>query len=137
MSEKKKVYFAGSIRGGREDAELYKELINYIKTKAIVLTEHIGNEELLNKEKNLSDKVIYDRDMKWLKESNLIIAECTHPSLGVGYELARAETYNKPCFILYRKSKCNLSAMISGNQYFKIFGYEKKEEAFEIINKLL
>ena len=30
MSEKKNVYFAGSIRGGREDAELYKELINYI-----------------------------------------------------------------------------------------------------------
>ena len=137
MSNKKKVYFAGSIRGGREDAEIYKEIINFIKTKAIVLTEHIGNDELLNKEKNLTDKIIYDRDMKWLKESNLIIAECTHPSLGVGYELACGERYNKPCFVLYRKNKCNLSAMISGNQYYKIFDYEKKEEAFDIINKIL
>ena len=137
MSEKKKVYFAGSIRGGREDADLYKEIINFIKTKAIVLTEHIGNETLLNQEKNLTDKFIYDRDMKWLKECDLVIAECTHPSLGVGYELASAERYNKPCFVLYRKSKCNLSAMISGNEYYKIFDYENIKDAFEIINKIL
>lgn len=39
----KKVYFAGSIRGGREDAGLYRRLIQYIQKDNIVLTEHIGD----------------------------------------------------------------------------------------------
>ena len=37
-----KVYFAGSIRGGREDAQLYHDLIEEIKKTDIVLTEHVG-----------------------------------------------------------------------------------------------
>jgi hypothetical protein len=37
-----KIYFAGSIRGGREDAALYLEIIEYLKTFGEVLTEHIS-----------------------------------------------------------------------------------------------
>ena len=40
---RKKVYFAGSIRGGREDAELYKHIIEYIQRDNSVLTEHVGD----------------------------------------------------------------------------------------------
>ena len=38
-----KVYFAGSIRGGRHDAELYRKVINALKEKHQVLTEHVGD----------------------------------------------------------------------------------------------
>ncbi len=34
-------------------------------------------------------------DTTWLKESDLVIAKYTNPSLGVGYELAYAERLNK------------------------------------------
>ena len=138
MNSKKKVYFAGSIRGGRDDAQLYTDLISYIKTKnAIVLTEHIGDNNLLKNEKNLTDKEIYLRDIAWMKESDLIIAECTRPSLGVGYELAFAEKLQKSVNVLFRNKECHLSAMISGDEYFKIFSYETKEEAFKIIDQIL
>ena len=134
----KKVYFAGSIRGGRDDAKIYTELISYIKSKnANVLTEHIGDNNLLKQEKSLTDKEIYLRDIAWLKECDVVIAECTRPSLGVGYELAFAEKLNKPVNVLYRNKECNLSAMISGDDYFNIFSYETKEEAFNIIDKIL
>ena len=33
-----KIYFAGSIRGGRSDAALYHDIIEHIKEKDIVLT---------------------------------------------------------------------------------------------------
>ena len=46
-------------------------------------------------ESALSDKQIHDRDMKWLLESDLIVAEVTNPSLGVGYEIGRAIGYEK------------------------------------------
>ena len=40
----KKVYFAGSIRGGRADAGLYQKMIEHIKARGNnVLTEHVGN----------------------------------------------------------------------------------------------
>lgn len=38
----KKIYFAGSIRGGRVDAALYQQIINHIKETDIVLTEHMA-----------------------------------------------------------------------------------------------
>ena len=42
----KKVYFAGSIRGGRVDAALYQRMIAYIQRTDKVLTEHVGHPEL-------------------------------------------------------------------------------------------
>ena len=119
----KKIYFAGSIRGGRVDANLYKEIIEYMKKDNIVLTEHVGS--------NIS------QTEQLIKESDLIIAECTCPSLGVGYELAYAERFKKPCYIFYRKSQCQLSAMLKGNEYFKIYPYETKEEIFSILCEIL
>ena len=38
-----KIYFAGAIRGGREDAKLYEKIIGYLKEKGQVLTEHVGS----------------------------------------------------------------------------------------------
>lgn len=42
----KKIYFAGSIRGGRVDAELYGRLIKYMQKTSVVLTEHVGSPHL-------------------------------------------------------------------------------------------
>ena len=102
-----------------------------------VLTEHIGNLSISLLEDGNKDKQIYDQDTGWLKECDIVIAECTSPSLGVGYELAYAEKLNKECHLLYRKSKCQLSAMLTGNDYYHIYSYETKEEAFEIIDSIL
>ena len=37
----KKIYFAGSIRGGRNDATLYKRMIDYMKRTNVVQTRRI------------------------------------------------------------------------------------------------
>lgn len=86
-----KVYFAGSIRGGRIDANLYERLIKYIQKTDVVLTEHVGNLNLSEEGQTVTE--IYNQDTNWLRESDVLIAECTCPSLGVGYELAYAERY--------------------------------------------
>ncbi len=134
----KKVYFAGSIRGGRENADLFKRIIEYIKRTDIVLTEHIGNLKLSALEQGKDkDAAIYEQDMGWLRESDLVIAECTCPSLGVGYEMAYAEKLNKPCHIMYNRKKTELSAMLTGNPYFNIYQYTDEKEIYEIISKIL
>lgn len=133
----KKVYFAGSIRGGRIDAELYARIIRYIQRTDIVLTEHIGNPDLNLKEQGKMDVEIYEEDMVWLRESDVVIAECTCPSLGVGYELAYAEKIGKPCHIFYDRTKTHLSAMLTGNTYFQIHPYEDAESIFRTIDEIL
>lgn len=134
----KKVYFAGSIRGGRDDAALYADLIAFINQRAVVLTEHIGDQKINLKELGREgDAYIYERDTAWIRECDLLIAECTNASLGVGYELSYAEKYNKPCHLLYRRSRSQLSAMLTGDPYFYIYPYETREEAFQIISTIL
>lgn len=133
----KKVYFAGSIRGGRVDARLYKRMIEYIKTRADVLTEHVGDLSLsLYEGENGRDRMIYEQDTAWIRECDLLIAECTCPSLGVGYELAYAEKLEKPCCVFYDKNKGNLSAMINGDEYYNVFPYCDEEELFEKLSEI-
>lgn len=133
----KKIYFAGSIRGGRIDADLYRRIIEYMQRTSIVLTEHIGSPHLNLLEQGKRDIEIYDQDTAWLRESDILIGECTCPSLGVGYELAYAEKIGKPCHIFYDRTKTHLSAMLTGNPYFIIHPYEREDEIYPIIDSLL
>ena len=125
----KKVYFAGSIRGGRQDAELYKHIIEYIQRDNIVLTEHVGD---LSKSKTEgledSDEAIYKQDTSWLRESEVVI--------GVGYELAYAEAHGIPVHIFYCKSRTKLSAMLTGNKYFQIHPYKDEGEIYPLIDAI-
>ena len=134
----KKVYFAGSIRGGREDAAVYKRIIEYINATDTVLTEHIGLGSLSVKARTKEDDVhIYKLDTEWLRSSDVLIAECTNPSHGVGYELAYAEARNIPVYIFYDKSKANISAMLNGNAYFKVYPYENEAEIYSVLDEIL
>jgi nucleoside 2-deoxyribosyltransferase len=133
----KKIYFAGSIRGGRIDAELYSRLIKHMQQTSIVLTEHIGNPNLNLMEQGKRDVEIYEEDTAWIRESDVVIAECTCPSLGVGYELAYAEKLGKPCHIFYDKSKTQLSAMLTGNPYFHIHPYFSESDIYPVIDEIL
>ncbi len=135
---KKTVYFAGSIRGGREDAAVYKRMIDYINKTDIVLTEHIGLGNLSVKTRTKEDdEHIYERDTEWIRVSEVLIAECTNPSHGVGYELAYAEARNIPVHIFYEKSKANVSAMLNGNTRFKLYPYEREAEIYPVLDNIL
>jgi len=125
-----KIYFCGSIRGGRDLANTYATMIAWLRSYGEVLTEHLGsNEEIERKDRILSDKQIHDRDMKWVIESDLLVAEVTVPSLGVGYEIGRAIEMNKPVLCLYRENAdFELSAMISGSEQTEVKAYKKLDE---------
>ena len=135
---RKKVYFAGSIRGGRADAALYAALIAHIQKKADVLTEHVGHAGLsVTEQGRQRDEAIYRQDTAWLRESDLLIGECTCPSLGVGYELAYAEARGIPCHIFYRPKEAALSAMLAGDPYFNVHPYEGEEDLLAAIDAIL
>ena len=119
------------------DADLYHRIISYIQRTDVVLTEHVGKSNLsLVEQGRERDARIYDQDTAWLRESDLLIGECTCPSLGVGYELAYAEKIGVPCYLFCRRD-VNLSAMLTGNPYFRIYRYETEAEVLERIAEIL
>lgn len=102
------------------------------------MTEHIGKMNMSVKAQAKSiDTHIYERDTEWLRSCDMVIAECTCPSLGVGYELAYAEAHNIPVHIFYDKSKTNISAMLNGNAYFNMIPYEKEDDIYPCLDELL
>ncbi|KAM9804083.1 5-hydroxymethyl-dUMP N-hydrolase [Neosynchiropus ocellatus] len=113
-----RIYFCGSIRGGRSDVLVYQTIVRKLNTFGTVLTEHVAGGELTESGENVSvagDKWIHDRDLDWLTQCDVVVAEVTQPSLGVGYELGRACSMKKRILCLFRPSSGRtLSAMIRG-----------------------
>lgn len=125
------IYFAGSIRAGRDDVPVYAELITRLKDIAPVLTEHVGDYGLsLTGQTHLSDRFIHDRDLEWLRASQVVVAEVTHASLGVGYEIATAVAQSIPVIALYRGETSNLSAMIAGSPGVRLIPYTGLDDAW-------
>jgi len=135
----KKIYFCGSIRGGRQLAATYEKLISLLQNYGEVLTEHIGEKSVIMSEsESYTDGFIYERDMSWLKESDLVIAEVTTPSLGVGYEIGYAVETKKPVLGLYHEeSGHKLSAMISGCPEIKLIKYKQIEDLKDVIEEFI
>lgn len=131
-----KIYFACSIRAGRTDQPIYAEIVETIKQAgATVLSELFGDAELMsNAHQALSKAEIWAKDLAMLREADGLIAEVTNPSLGVGYEIARAEELGKPILTLYRPSpERSLSAMIGGNPNVQLVNYVSASETQTII----
>ncbi|XP_077437526.1 5-hydroxymethyl-dUMP N-hydrolase [Vanacampus margaritifer] len=113
--ETRKIYFCASIRGGRADARLYEHIVKTLARFGKVLTEHVGDIKLDHTGEKSDDGAIHDRDLDWLRQADVVVAEVTQPSLGVGYELGHAYLMRKRTLCLFRPSSGRkLSAMIRG-----------------------
>lgn len=132
-----KIYFAGAVRGGREDAGLYLQIINQLSEYGLVLTEHLGDMMLDERgEPGLSDADIHDRDLAWLRQAECLVAEVTAASLGVGYEIGKATEWGKSVLCLFRPEKGRvLSAMIAGSKGVAVREYQSVGELKEIFDQ--
>jgi nucleoside 2-deoxyribosyltransferase len=109
-----KIYFAASIRGGRGLQATYQAIVEHLKQSGYeVLSENVAYETMA--EQGISDEAIYAQDMAWLDACDVVVAEVTTPSLGVGYEIGYAlHQAHKPVLCLCQQGT-NLSAMLRGN----------------------
>jgi 2'-deoxynucleoside 5'-phosphate N-hydrolase len=133
------IYFAGSIRGGRANAPVYGAMVEYLSSFGKVLTEHVGDVSLSDAgEDGPNDRFIYERDMAWLTSSDLLVAEVSLPSLGVGYEVGYAVALEKPVLCLYQpQPDRRLSAMIAGSPHVVKHEYSSLDDAKEAIASFL
>ena len=133
-----KIYFCGSIAGGRTYLDMYTKIVRFLQSQGHVLTEHIIDPNVLHLEQKLTAKQIYERDMEWLSTADVAIAEISNPSLGVGYEIGYALNIGKPVLALYEDGLF-ISRMITGNTHpnLSVLTYGSNIEWKTIIDQFL
>jgi len=122
-----KIYFAASITNNNSNIDLYNKIIKHLSSYGKVLNKKIGDKKFLHKRKRIifSKKQVHDFDLSLLLKADVVIAEITIPSLGVGYEIGRAVERNKPVLSLYHKKvEKHLSAMIIGSSEIINYPYQ-------------
>ena len=132
----KKIYFGCTIAGGRDHAHLYADIVSYIKSADVHILSEIFADKVLKPEvgMRLDPAHVWKRDLDWVKEADGLVMEVTQPSLGVGYEIGKAEAWDKPVLALFNlTSGKRLSPMVSGNPKLKIFKYTDVSQTKNII----
>ena len=125
------IYFACSITGGRELESVYQEIVTaLIKDGHEIPTSHLASSEAVENERNLTPRDVYERDVNWIKNCDVLIAEVSVPSHGVGYEIGLALNIRKPVLCLHQRER-KVSKMITGNPDRALSGcaYSSVEEA--------
>uniref|UniRef100_A0A7J3X5W0 Putative 2'-deoxynucleoside 5'-phosphate N-hydrolase 1 n=1 Tax=Thermofilum pendens TaxID=2269 RepID=A0A7J3X5W0_THEPE len=129
-----KVYLAAPMRGIRGALPEVKELIRLIEGYGHeVLTKHVAD-DVLDVDRGMSPREVFERDIRLLEEADVMVAEVSYPSLGVGFELAYFLTRGKPAAGLVLEDRLGtLSALIQGITWpnFHLMTYRNAREAVE------
>ena len=131
------IYFACSITGGRQYENVYQAITFYLLNAGhIVPTAHLAQSGILDLEKVVDAREIYIRDVNWISNCDILIAEISTPSHGVGYEIGLALNLGKPVLCLYQEH-VNVSKMITGNphQRLTIVSYTTTKQAVECLHE--
>ena len=132
-----KVYFSCSITGGRNDQPIYSAIVEWMLARGHnVLTAHLAKPEVMAAEAIVNAAEVFQRDLLWIDEADVIVAEVSTPSHGVGYEIAYAVIMKKPVLCLAREG-VKVSKMITGNDRLKFEKYGDEGEAVKIIGEFL
>jgi len=133
------VYFACSITGGRDDQDVYAKIVNHLLAAGhVVPTAALAYPEALLDEGAVEPAEVYQRDVNWIINCDLLVAEVSTPSHGVGYEIAYALGIRKPVFCCYHQD-VNVSKMILGNgdPNLTLCGYQNVEAALAFLSEYI
>jgi len=121
------IYFSGSITGGRDDVDLYRQIVAALEADGHrVLAGAVASADVGSEGEGPDRAAIFARDVGWLDEADMIVADVSKPSHGVGYEIAYAR-YRRgiPVICLFRPAytkRC--SAMIAGDPGIDLIVYD-------------
>ena len=133
------IYFACSITGGRDDEAIYAAIVEaLLENGHTVPTAILASPKATFYEEQIDPVEVYTRDIQWINECDVLVAEVTTPSHGVGIEINHALSIDKPVLCCYRKGT-PVSKMILGNTNprLTIQTYETKEEAVRLVLEYL
>lgn len=116
-----RVYLACTVRGDRGGVDAGRRIHDALVARGHeVLTAHLLADDVEHAEAQVTETQVFQRDLEWLSSCDLLIAEASGSSYGVGFEvgyiLGRAPVTGQKAILLYSAARRNaVSRLISGN----------------------
>jgi len=112
-----KIYFGFTVAGDRSSLEAARKIVELVVQMGHeVLTRHLVEDNAWEADRLITLKEVYLRDMKWLEQCDLFMAEVSGSSFGLGLEtgyLLGANT--KKVVLFYRRNvETKISLLITG-----------------------
>jgi 2'-deoxynucleoside 5'-phosphate N-hydrolase len=115
-----KVYSGFTVAGDRSSIDTARRVVQLLEELGHeVLTRHLVDDQAWATDRSISPQDVYRRDMAWLEQSELFIAEVSGSSFGLGFETGYLlGATKKKVVLLYRRDvEYKVSLLITGNTH--------------------
>jgi len=127
-----RIYLACTVRGDRGTVSAARHIHHcLVRLGHEVLTAHLLRDDVESVEGRLRDGDVFARDLEWLTHADVVVAEASGSSYGVGFEvgyvLGRAAQTGQRVLVLYQASRRGqVSRLISGlsGPHASVLAYE-------------
>jgi len=115
-----KIYFGFTVAGDRSTVETARRIVQLLEELGHeVLTRHLVSENAWAADRLISPQDVYQRDMRWLQQCDLFLAEVSGSSFGLGFEAGYLLGATEKQVILFfrQEMKEKISLLITGNMH--------------------
>jgi 2'-deoxynucleoside 5'-phosphate N-hydrolase len=115
-----KIYFGFTMAGDRSTLAAARRIVELLEEMGHeVLTRHLVRDDAWEMDRRITAEQVYERDMAWLEACDVMLAEVSGSSFGMGYEagylLAKG---GRKVYLFYRQeARERISRLITGNTH--------------------
>ena len=139
------IYLACTVRGDRGAVAVLREVADLLEGAGhTVLTRHLLDDNVDSAESTLTEREVFARDMQWLTAADVLIAEASGSSYGVGFEvgyvLGRSGVTEQRVLLLYNDARRSaVSRLIVGADHprCQVHGYRHAGDVMPVITRFL
>ena len=117
------IYLACTVRGDRGAVAALRSLVASLERAGhTILTKHLLDDNVEGAESALTERAVYERDIEWLEACDVLIADASGSSFGVGFEvgyvLGRSDRTDQRVILMYRADRRDrISRLVVGNAH--------------------
>jgi nucleoside 2-deoxyribosyltransferase len=136
-----KIYLACTVRGNRGTLATARAIASALSKQGHeIVTGHLLEEDVDERESDLTERQVFERDLGWLEGCDVLVAEASGSSYGVGFEvgyvLGRASIATQSVVLVYdRRRTTAISRLIVGAEHPRCttLGYASVAEAVAFV----
>lgn len=119
------IYFAWSIMWDQNWSEFYTDIVEFLKTRWRVLSEHVTHTYKNAHVYNIAStpETVFAAYREYLDRADILIAEVSWRSHWTWWELCYAEHVRKIPILAIYKEWTSISAFVEGNEYITTVSY--------------
>jgi len=138
-----RIYLACTVRGDRGGVAAGRAICARLHEQGHdVLTAHLLDDDVETRESKLTEEAVFRRDLEWLSGCDVLVAEASGSSFGVGFEVgyvvAGAARTGQQVVLLYDRARAaSVSRLVVGNVHpaCTTFGYASVDELLDFIDQ--